>query len=82
MKPKSNTKVFDLGFLFAKMQYLLTFWVVYVPSFWSFRGSYGCVRIPLSVVVADGFMLRKVLNVRKECVRLRSMIISHTNEKA
>ena len=52
------------------MQYLLAFWVVYVPSFWSFRGSYGCVRISLSVAVADGFMPRKVLDVRKECVRL------------
>ena len=29
-----------------------------------------CVRIPLSVVVADGFMPRKILDVRKECVRL------------
>ena len=62
--------MFGLGFSFAKMQYLLAFWVVYVPSFWSFRGSYGCVRIALSVAVADGFMPRKVLDVRKECVRL------------
>ena len=69
-KPKSNTKVFGLGFLFAKTQYLLAFWVVSVPSFWFFQGSYGRVRIPLSVAVADGFMPRKVLDVRKECVRL------------
>ena len=41
-----------------------------MPSFYIFRGSYGCVRIPLSVAVADGFMPRKVLDVRKECVRL------------
>ena len=41
-----------------------------MPSFRSFRGSYGGVRIALSVAVADGFMPRKVLDVRKECVRL------------
>ena len=41
-----------------------------MPLFRSFRGSYGCVRIALSVAVADGFMPRKVLDVRKECVRL------------
>ena len=41
-----------------------------MPSFRSFRGSYGCVRISLSVAVAGGFMPRKVLDVRKECVRL------------
>ena len=62
--------MFGLGFSFAKMQYLLAFFFVYVPSFYIFRGSYGCVRIPLSVAVADGFMPRKVLDVRKECVRL------------
>ena len=31
-----------------------------MPSFRSFRGSYRCVRIALSVAVADGFMPRKV----------------------
>lgn len=36
----------------------------------SFRGSYRCVRIALSVAVADGFMPRKVLDVRKKCVML------------
>lgn len=41
-----------------------------MPSFWSFRGSYGCIRIPFVVAVADDFMPRKVLDVRKECVRL------------
>ena len=39
-KPKSNTRVFGLGFLFAKMQYLLAFLAVGVPLFRSFRGSY------------------------------------------
>ncbi len=70
VKPKSNTKVFGLGFSFAKIQVLSAFSFVGVPSFRSCRGSYGCVRIPLSVAVADGFMPRKVLDVRKECVRL------------
>ena len=62
--------MFGLGFSFAKIQVLSAFLAVGVPSFWSFGGSYGCVRIPLSVAVADGFMPRKVLDVRKECVRL------------
>ena len=44
--------------------------VVGVTSFQSFRGSYWCVHIALSVAFADGFMPRKVLDVRKECVRL------------
>ena len=50
----------------------MRFSVVYVPSFYLFRGSYRGVRIALSVAVADGFMPRKVLDVRKECVRLSS----------
>ena len=58
-KPKSNTRVFDLGFSFAKIQVLSAFSVVGVPSFRSFQGSYGCVRIALYVAVADGFMPRK-----------------------
>ncbi len=53
-----------------KFRFYLRFSFVRVPSFRSFRGSYECVRIPLYVVVADGFMPRKVLDVRKECVRL------------
>ncbi len=53
-----------------KLRFYLCFSVVGVPSFRSFRGSYGCVRISLSVAVAGGFMPRKVLDVRKECVRL------------
>ena len=69
-KPKSNTKVFGLGFSFAKIQVLSAFLTVGVPSFQFFRGSYWCVRIALSVAFADGFMPRKVLDVRKECVRL------------
>ena len=40
-KPKSNTRVFDLGFSFAKNKVLSVFLVVGVPSFQSFRGSYG-----------------------------------------
>ena len=58
-----------LGFSFAKNKVLSAFSVVIAPSFHSFRGSYGSVRIPLSVAVADGFMSRKVLSVRKDCVR-------------
>lgn len=53
-----------------KFRFYLRFSVVGMPSFRSFRGSYRCVRIALSVAVADGFMPRKVLDVRKECVRL------------
>ena len=53
-----------------KFRFYLRFSVVGVPSFWFFRGSYGGGRIALSVAVADGFMPRKVLDVRKECVRL------------
>ena len=52
------------------IRFYLRFSVVGVPSFRSFGGSYECVRISLSVAVADGFMPRKVLDVRKECVRL------------
>ena len=57
-------------FLLQKFRFYLRFSFVGVPSFQSFRGSYGCVRIALSVTVADGFMPRKVLDMRKECVRL------------
>ena len=53
-----------------KIRFYLRFSIVGVPLFRSFRYSYGCVRIPLFVAVADGFMPRKVLDVRKECVRL------------
>ena len=35
-----------------------------MPSFYNFRGSYRCVRIALSVAVANGFIPRKVLDVR------------------
>ena len=54
-KPKSNTRVFGLGFSFAKNKVLSAFSAVGVLSFYPFRGSYGCVRIPLSVAFADGF---------------------------
>ena len=57
-------------FLLQKIRFYLRFLIVGVPSFRSFRGSYGVVRIPLSVAVAGGFVPRKVLDVRKECVRL------------
>lgn len=53
-----------------KFRFYLRFSFVRVPSFRYFRGSYGGVRISLSVAVTDGFMPRKVLDVRKECVRL------------
>ena len=77
-KPKSNTKVFGLGFSFAKMQGLSAFSVVGVPSFRSFRGSYGCVRIALSVAVADGFMPRKVRGRQKGVCQA---ILPKANEK-
>lgn len=69
-KPKSNTRVFGLGFSFAKIKVLSAFFgcrraVVSVFSWFVWR-----VRIALSIAVADGFMPRKVLDVRKECVRL------------
>lgn len=48
-KPKSNTKVFGLGFSFAKIQVLSVFLVVGVPSFQPFRGSYAKVRIAFAV---------------------------------
>ena len=48
----------------------MRFTVVGVPSFRSFRGSYWCVRIALSVAFADGLMPRKAVGDRKECVRL------------
>ena len=35
-KPKSNTRVFGLGFSFAKFRFYLRFSVVGVPSFWFF----------------------------------------------
>ena len=57
-------------FFLQKFRFYLRFSVVGVLSFRSFRGSYGRVRIALSVAFADGFMPRKVLDVRKECVRL------------
>ena len=39
-KPKSNTRVFGIGFSFAKIHNLSAFLAVGVPSFRSFRGSY------------------------------------------
>ena len=47
-------------FLLQKFRCYLRFSAVGVPSFRAFRGSYGCVRIALSVAVADGFIPRKV----------------------
>ena len=69
-KPKSNTKVFGLGFSFAKIQVLTAFFGCLCAVVLSFSVFVWCVRIALSVAVADGFMPRKVLDVRKECVRL------------
>ena len=54
----------------------MRFTVVGVPSFRSFRGSYWCVRIALSVAFADGLMPRKLLDMRKACFRLRRLIVS------
>ena len=78
VKPKSNTRVFGLGFSFAKIQGLSAFSVVGAPSFRSFRGSYGCVRISLSVAVADGFMPRKVRGRQKGVCQA---ILPKANEK-
>lgn len=69
-KPKSNTKVFGLGFSFAKIQVLSAFFGCGYAVVSVFSGFVQGVRISLSVAVADGFMPRKVLDVRKECVRL------------
>lgn len=69
-KPKSNTKVFGLGFSFAKIQVLSAFFGCRRVAVSIFLGFVWCVHIALSVAVADGFMPRKVLDVRKECVRL------------
>ena len=68
VKPKSNTKVFGLGFSFAKNKVLSTFFGCRRTLFLSFRGSYWCVRIALSVAVADGFMPRKVRGRQKGSV--------------
>ena len=88
-KPKSNTEVFDLGFSFAKIKVLSAFFGCRRAVVSVFSGFVWCVRIPLSVAVAGGFMPRKVLDVRKECVRLSkcdvvvtSTIISYADEKA
>ena len=78
VKPKSNTKVFDLGFSFTKIQVLSVFSVVVVPLFRSFRGSYKRVRIALSVAVADGFMPRKVRGRQKGVCQA---ILPKANEK-
>ena len=60
VKPKSNTKVFCLGFSFAKIQVLLVFFDCWRAVVLSFSGFVWRVRIALSVAVADGFMPRKV----------------------
>ena len=70
VKPKSNTRVFGLGFSFAKIQVLTAFFACRLAVVSVFSVFVWCVRIALSVAVADGFMPRKVLDVRKECVRL------------
>ena len=70
VKPKSNTKVFGLGFSFAKIQVLSAFFDCRRAVVSVFSEFVQGVRIALSVAVADGFMPRKVLDVRKECVRL------------
>ena len=69
-KPKSNTKVFGLGFSFAKIQVLSAFFGCRRAVVSVFSVFVQGVRISLSVAVADAFMPRKVLDVRKECVRL------------
>ena len=58
VKPKSNTKVFGLGFSFAKIQVLSAFFGCRRAVVLSFSGFVWCVRIALSVAVADGFMPR------------------------
>ena len=56
-------------FLLQKFRSYLRFWLSACRYFGLFWVRAGC-RISLSVAVADGFMPRKVLDVRKECVRL------------
>ena len=70
--------MFGLGFAFTKIKVLSAFFDCRVPLFQSFRGSYGCVRIPLSVVVADGFMPRKVRGRQKGVCKA---ILPKANEK-
>ena len=48
-KPKSNTKVFGLGFSFAKIQYVSAFLGFWQAKVALLRCSYGCVRIPFAV---------------------------------
>ena len=55
-KPKSNTKVFGLGFSFAKIQVLSAFFGCRRAVVLYFSGFVYGVRISLSVAVADGFM--------------------------
>ena len=62
--------MFGLGFSFTKIQVLSAFFGCQCAVVSVFSGFVWCVRIPLSVAFADGFMPRKVLDVRKECVRL------------
>ena len=69
-KPKSNTRVFGLGFSFTKNKVLSAFFacrcaVILRLSVFVWVCSYRFIRSS-----ADGFMPRKVLDVRKECVRL------------
>ena len=48
-KPKSNTKVFGLGFSFAKIQYVSAFLGFWQTKVALLRCSYGCVRIPCRI---------------------------------
>ena len=54
-KPKSNTRVFGLGFSFAKIQVLLLFFGCPSAVVSVFSVFVGKVRIALSVAVTDGF---------------------------
>ena len=77
-KPKSNTRVFDLGFSFAKTQYLLAFFDCWRAVVSVFSGFVWRVRIALSVAVADGFMPRKVRGRQKGVCQA---ILPKVNEK-
>ena len=77
-KPKSNTKVFGLGFSFTKNRVLYAFFGCRRAVVSVFSGFVGKVRIALSVAVADGFMPRKVRGRQKGVCQA---ILPKANEK-
>ena len=78
MKPKSNTKVFGLGFAFTKIKVLSAFFGCGYAVVSVFSGFVWRVRIALSIAVADGFMPRKVRGRQKGVCQA---ILPKANEK-